>query len=230
MEKGVSEVLGNLLILIIIAISISAILSYCYPLIMAGQENVKERNVISAMVFAKEKLDLVSSDTAPSTSLRFPPSGGSISITHDFSVQIYINNTPLTIPDSGEIVYMSGNRVIAIEMGGVWEKEGVREWMVYPPEVVKSGNSVSVDVTVISGEGSAGGYGITTVFMKYLYEKTYIYRNSNLKLVIKTEFPSAWKKYFESQGFSVSVNGNTVTAYAEGNVTISVHAVKVDIF
>ncbi len=227
-SKGVSEVVGNLMILIIIAISLSAILSYSYPLILSSQENIKMRNVVSAIVFAKEKMDLVSSDVVPSTTVKFPPSGGYIGVSHNFYIYIYINSSLIDVTNNpGELVYNSGNKYLAVEMGGVFKKEGINDWIIYPPELIKSGNNIAINIIDLSGEGSAGGYGIVNVYMRYIYQKTYYYPNSELKIVMKTNYPSAWERYLKKQGFKVSVSGNEVTAETEGNVTVCVYGIKI---
>ncbi len=226
-KKAVSEVFGNLLILLIIAITISVMLSYGYPVIMSGQEKVKIRNVVSAMVLAKEKMDVVSADVTPTATLKFPPSGGGISVSNYCQLQVYINSTQLKIPEPGELLYVSGNRIIAVELGGVWEKDGNFDWMIYPPSISKAGNDVSIDVPVMSGKGSAGGYGIATIILRYDSSEVHTYRNANLKLVIKTEFPNAWAKYLSEEGFTVSKSGNYVSAEASGNVSLTIHRIDV---
>ena len=231
-SRAVSEVFGNLLILIIIAITISVMLSYGYPVIMSGQEKVRIRNVISSMVFAKEKIDVVSSDAEQCTILKFPPSGGSLSISKSCTLHIYVNGKELSyIPKKpGELLYTSGNRKISVELGGVWESEGSRSWMVYPPLIKVVRKSVIVTLPVLSGTGSTGGYGIANVLLSYNSTEVHDYTDSNLKLVIQTEFPQAWENYLRESGFAVTVSGNTVTATTSGNVTLVVHWINVSIY
>jgi len=234
-EKAVSEVVGNLLILLIVGITVSAMLSYGYPLIMSGQENVKMRNVVSSLVFTKEKMDVVASDVAPSTTVKFPPSGGGISVSNGYELFVYRNGTPLSyIPSSPkELVYVSGNRKLALELGGVWKIEGAMSTLIYPPLVSssKSPSSLAIDVYELNGSGSAGGYGIATIFMRYAGEETHSYGSSDVKLVIVSEFAEAWAKYLEEQGFSVTLSGNTVTADIKvGNFTIAVHRIDISIW
>ncbi len=231
-SRAVSEVFGNLLILIIIAITISVMLSYGYPVIMSGQEKVKMRNVISSMVFAKEKIEVVSSDVEPCTTLKFPPSGGALSVSKSCTLYVYVNGKKLGyVPEKpGELLYTSGNWKVAVELGGVWESDGSRSWMVYPPLIKVAGGNVVVTVPAISGTGSAGGYGIANVLLSYNSTEVHDYADSYLKLVVQTEFPQAWENYLKDSGFAVTVSGDTVTATASGNVTLVVHWINVSIY
>ena len=231
-EKGVSEVVGNLLILLIIGITVSAMLSYGYPMIMAGQENVKLRNVVSSLVFTKEKMDVVASDAAPCTTVKFPPSGGGISVSNGYEVFVYRNGTLLSyVPDNPkELLYTSGNRRLAIELGGVWKKEGDSSSLIYPPLITCYKSTLAIDVYELNGSGSAGGYGIATVLMKYDGMDVHCYNSSDVRVVIVSDFSSAWAKYLKSQGFSVSVSGKTVTAEIKvSSFTIAVHRIDISI-
>ncbi len=130
----------------------------------------------------------------------------------------------------GELLYTSGNRKVAVELGGVWESEGSRSWMVYPPLIKVAGGNVVVTVPAISGTGSAGGYGIANVLLSYNSTEVHDYADSYLKLVVQTEFPQAWENYLKDSGFAVTVSGDTVTATASGNVTLVVHWINVSIY
>ncbi len=231
-KKGVSEVVGNLLILLIVGITVSAMLSYGYPLIMSGQENVKIRNVISSLVFTREKMDVVASDVASSTTVKFPPSGGGISVSDSYAIFVYRNGSLLSfVPDHPkELLYRSGNTELAIELGGVWKKRG-SSFMIYPPLLSTSGSTLTMDVYELNGSGSAGGYGIATVLLSYEGEEVHSYGSSDVKVVIVSGFSGAWARYLESQGFSVSLNGNTVTGEINvKNFTIAVHRIGVSIW
>ena len=54
--SGVSEVLDNILIVAMIAITISIILLYGLPLIDSHQKVIRERNIISQLVYLSEQL------------------------------------------------------------------------------------------------------------------------------------------------------------------------------
>jgi len=229
-SKAVSEVFGNLLILVIIAITISVMLSYGYPVIISGQENVKIRNVVSSMVFTKEKMDVVSTDVEPSAVLKFPPSGGELNVSNTCSVWVYVNGKSIDLPvNPGEILYTSGNRMIALELGGVLEKYGNKEWMIYPPKIKVFGNRIVVDIPVLIGSGSVGGYGIANIFLQYNSTEVRTY-SGTIKLVIKTNFPQVWKNYFSKEGFTATSSGNIVTAETSGSVTIVVHRIDILIY
>jgi len=207
-SRAVSEVFGNLLI------------------------KVKIRNAISSMVFAKEKVEVVSSDAEPCTTLKFPPSGGTLSVSKSCTLYVYVDNQKLNyVPEKpGELLYTLGNRKIALELGGVWESECSRSWMIYPPYVKVSGGRIIVSIPVLSGTGSVGGYGIANVLLRYNSTEVHEYSKANLKLVIRTSFPQAWEKYLKESGFTVNLYGNVVNATASGNVTLVVHRIDVSIY
>jgi len=212
MEKGVSEVLDVILIVAMMSITISIILLYGLPVIDSYQKIIRERNVISQLVYLSEQLSKVSVDVFPVVNTRIALSGGSISISDGTYINITVrNSTGVVLQMSDElkaIEYSSSGFSMAIENGGVFG-----ETVVSSPKIYMLDGNLSVALFKIVGSGSAGGglgSGIIDIILKFNSTEEYVFNETgNVTIELKTRYTKQWSQFLANFG-NVIDDGNGV--------------------
>jgi len=227
-EKAVSEVVGSLLMLIVITLTVSILIVYGMPVIESNQNYIRMRNVAAMMVLTSEAISKVSSDVMPVTTVRFALSGGSLSISSDNNITVYVNNsttnlyTLTLIP--GRLEYKYLNDKVCLENGGVWAFSSGSSYLIFSPHLDVEGENVSIALYRIVGEGSVSGKGFAEIEIRYNSSETKIFNESGyIEMNITSEYAEAWKRYLEKEGLEV---GNTAKINFS-TLTLSVHTVDV---
>ena len=210
--SGVSEVLDNILIVAMIAITISIILLYGLPLIDSHQKVIRERNVVSQLVYLSEQLSKVSTDTFPVATTKVALSGGSLSISGGTHVVLTVRNSTgvvLQLNDNlGAIRYSSPDFSMAIENGGVFG-----DTVVSSPKIYMRDGNLSIALFKIVGSGSAAGGlggGVANLILRFNSTTSYTFNESgNVTLEISTEYAKSWKQFLSRFG-SVEEGTNEV--------------------
>ncbi|AEA46148.1 DUF7289 family protein [Archaeoglobus veneficus] len=208
-EKAVSEVVGSLLMLVVVTLTVSILIVYGNPVIESNQQIIRTRNVAAMMVATSETISKVSADVMPSARVRFALSGGSLSVSSDNSLTLYVNNSTANLytltTTPGKIEYVHGDDKTCIECGGVWSKGSTGAYIVYPPRIKVQGSNVSIAIYEIRGSGSVGGKGFAEIEIRYNSSETKIFNTSGYVVMnITSEYAQAWKRYLEEEGFTVS--------------------------
>ncbi|MEF8840742.1 MAG: hypothetical protein V5A62_03830 [Haloarculaceae archaeon] len=138
----------------------------------------------------------------------------------------YVHNETL-----GAVVYESGDRTIAYQGGGVWQRDpggGVR--MISPPEFHYRAQTLTLPVVQVTGEGTASGSARASV-SKGAFRARPVYpdasaafdngdpylnpvENGSVIVRIESEYAEAWGTYFEER-----TDGN-ISYPADGVVTV----------
>jgi hypothetical protein len=202
--KAVSEVIGNLLMLTVLVLTISVILVYGIPVIEYNQNTIRMRNIISQMVSASEQVTKVSVDVTPTTTIKIALSDGTLDISNDNNLLLFVNNSSGVLysinEPMGKIEYIYKLQKIAIENGGVWSNDNA---IINPPRISVSDGNVAIALVKIQGSGSVSGRGFANLEIKYNSSETRIFNTSGyVKMEIDSEYSEAWNRYFENmRGF-----------------------------
>ncbi|AIY89539.1 DUF7289 family protein [Geoglobus acetivorans] len=211
-DDGVSDVLDAILIIAMMVITISVLLLYGMPVIDTHQKVIRERNVVSQLVYLSEQLSKVSADVFPVSNTKFALSGGSLHVANETHVTVTVRNSTGVVlqmsDDLKSIEYTSSGFSMAIENGGVFGKTVISHPRIY----LENGN-LTVALFKIVGSGSAGGGlggGITRIILKFNSTETFVFNESgNLTMEIRTKYADAWSRYLSKIG-NVSVENEEV--------------------
>jgi len=226
--KGVSEVVGSLLMLVVITLTVSVLIVYGTPVIESSQSYIRMRNVEAMMVSTNEIISKAASDVMPVVTARFSLSGGSLSVLSDNSLTVYINNSTSNLYSTtlvpGKIEYVYSNKKVCLENGGVWEKDGSSQpYVVFPPHIRVRGENVSIAIYKLVGNSSVSGRGFAEVEIRYNSSETRIFNESGyVEMNITSDYARAWKDYLEKNGFE-----NNGTRLNFSTLTLSVYVVDV---
>ena len=204
-DRGVSELLGLVLLFGMVAVGIAAIL-------LAGSvavDSIQEEASVSSAQMGMHELDARIGDTTGGpVQIDLGSRDGVYRVVRNGSVSFTVNgqaNCSSTTP-LGSVQYhdQRGNR-LAYEAGGIWRLDsdgGIS--MVSPPEIEHEDGTLRMDVTNISGEFD-GGQGVMhsaeTNDSDDIVEQLYrggpgCFPPENITITVESQFYEAWGRYF----------------------------------
>jgi len=206
-NRGVSELLGLVLLFGMVAVGIAAIL-------LAGAvavDSIQEEASVSSAQMGMHELDARVGDTAGGpVGIDLGSRDGVYRVVRNGSVSFTVNDqatcsatTPL-----GSVQYHDrrGNR-LAYEAGGIWRLDsdgGIS--MVSPPEIEHEDGMLRMDLTNISGEFDGGEAVMRSAetddgddIVRQLYQGgSGCYPPQNITITVESQFYEAWGRYFAS--------------------------------
>jgi len=231
-KNGVSEVVGSLLMLVVVAITVSVLVAYGIPTIYSNQEHIRMRNAAAMMVSFSELVSKVSSDLLPTASMKFALSGGSLLVSPNEEIIVYVNNSTSNIYYTiiNKIVeYKYDNKKICFD-GGVWVKDSSGSYNINPPKIKVKGKNISVTLYKFPGNSSVSGRGFVNVEIKYNSSETRIFNESGyIEMEIYSDYVEAWKKWLEEEGFTVAESNGKIKARTNFSfLRLSIYTVDVE--
>jgi hypothetical protein len=216
-DRGVSEVLGYVLILALIVLAVSMLYVTGNPIIQKLQGNIYQQSVEQGFTVLDSQISAATLGEAPVQTTTLFTKTGSIHISNTSRItitRVTQNNTEVVLYNHtlGTIEWDSGNDVtVAYEGGGVWRKEIIgTPVMISPPEFHYNGETLTFPIIELDGTGSAGG-GSTTRITAQRRGHNVIYPNTDVnttfvnpvfgqvRIVIKSKYYEGWAKYVEER-------------------------------
>ena len=226
-EKAASEVIGHIIILGLTVTGISLITLVGVPAIYSLQDMANVGNAEQAFTVMDSRVSAVVLGNTPVQFLDINLGGGTFAVEENETgkesyIQVHLmtdgGNEYITIP-MGKIRYHLGDRIVAYEGGGVWSKyPSGGSVMISPPEFHYNGVTLTLPVINVSGSGSIGGAGSTTIKFVKGAGPIITYPdasnpnrtnpvnssgNSSVYVNITSEFYDAWGDYAKSLGYTV---------------------------
>ncbi|MFC4408727.1 DUF7289 family protein [Haloarchaeobius iranensis] len=203
-DRGVSELLGLVLLFGMVAVGIAAIL-------LAGSvavDSIQEEASVSSAQMGMHELDARVGDTASGpVGIDLGSRDGAYRVVRNGSVSFTVNeqaNCSATTP-LGSVQYHDrrGNR-LAYEAGGIWRLDsdgGVS--MVSPPEIEHRDGTLSMDLTNISGQFDGGQAVMRSAETddEDIVEQLYrggpgCFPPENITVTVESRFYEAWGRFF----------------------------------
>ncbi|MDK2877278.1 MAG: hypothetical protein PWQ22_1688 [Archaeoglobaceae archaeon] len=194
-SKGVSEVVGALMVVSLIVATAGLIYVISNPILFSSQENIKYRKAFFDLLELKEKIENVKSGVEANSTYTVRLSGASLAF----------ENRPVLIVDGREIIIASikisgSGWELWYENGAIIEKYGGRMYhlpkIYYDPQ-----GTLTMDVIQFAGNTSIGGTGYVTLSLKLASVEKKEYSNASVAMI--SENSEAWKKFFREIGLEV---------------------------
>jgi len=235
-DAAVSETVGYIYVLAIVAISMSLIYAMGYPALQSSMDASTFESAEQSFIVLQSNMKTVAFNQVSVKNLNFQLQGSTLSVTensnitidHDGETQQYV---------CGEIEYQKKSSFLTYENGGVWKRypNGITMMVSRPSVYISTMNGTNITtIGVVSAKGtsSVGGKGIVTLKMQH--NKSIInqtLKTGNVTLRINSTYAPEWKKYLESIDFTIT-NSTDSSLIANRNNTMLVvghHLVDVDI-
>lgn len=202
-EKGVNEIVGTLMILLVVSITVTFLYVAANPVISETQENIKYRNSHFELLNLKDKLDRIRFGVEPNATVQVTLSRTSVTLKN--KPILSINSTNYSV---SSIIFKGDDWNLIFEDGAVIESRGNSAVMLSSPSVYFQGNTLNMPVISFKGNISAAGSG-TRTFTATLANATLLHQGpATVKLY--TVNTNAWQDYFDGIGLSYSASGNEI--------------------
>ncbi len=203
-EKGVNEIVGTLMILLVVSITVTFLYVAANPVISESQENIKYRNSHFELLNLKDKLDRIRFGVEPNATVQVTLSRTSVTLKN--KPILSINSTNYSV---SSIIFKGDDWNLIFEDGAVIESRGNSAVMLSSPSVYFQSNTLNMPVISFKGNISAAGSG-TRTFTATLVNATLLHQGpATIKLY--TENTNAWEDYFDDIALSYSASENEIT-------------------
>lgn len=243
-DTGVSETIGYILVFAIVLTGIAGIVFFGVTMLNDAKDRNNFQNVEQGLTVVQSDMKRVALEKAPIKTSKMHVEGGSMamnnsssSIRVDFAGNTYDHFT-------GDITYDSNEylKTVSIENGALWKSTGaMSDICVVSPRIFSSPDNKAIIINVVRLKvedttiASSGTLGLS---MEYVGNNVYTYDSaveSDLTITIKTAYPNAWARFFDSttqlQGVVKTTSYNdtsaTVTISGVKEVVISEHTIEV---
>jgi hypothetical protein len=226
-ERGQSAVVGIVLLVGIVAISSTGILLLSTEAQQANQERVSQEQAERAFVLLDKRVSTVARSESGSRSVSLGIDADNGAIRKENTGRIVVRstdrNTELLNTSIGAVVYETAGTTYAYQAGGVWRGSGANTQMISAPEVNYREASLSLTMTVLSGEEQLDADPISISKNKTPKFKRFdMIEGEVLVMEIHSEYYAGWATYFRER-----VDNAAVTVDAP-NETVVVELGRID--
>lgn len=232
-RRAQSEVIGVVLLLGLTVIGTTAIIAIGTTAISDSRQASEVQSTEHAMTLFDSRAGNVALGDADVQAVEFGrtdgrfdiedgANGGTIRIEHRINGTVeWQHETPL-----GAVVYTNDGTKVAYQGGGVWRHENGGTGMVSPPEFHYHGETLTLPLIRVTGEGSASGEPELSV--RSVNETARIYpttgdpypiEQGRVTVTVESEYYEGWKRYFETR-----TNGKITVDEAAKSVTVELQA------
>lgn len=204
-EKGVNEIVGTLMILLIVSITVTFLYVAANPVITGSQENIKYRNSYFELLDLKDRMDRIRFGVEPNATVKVTLSHSSVNLKNKPILSVNSSNYSVS-----SISFKGSDWDLIFENGAVIERRGNSALMLSSPSVYYQGDMLNMPVISFMGNVSAAGSGSRT-FTATMVNSTLLHQGpATVKLY--TENTDAWEDYFDDIGLNFSVSGNEIAS------------------
>ena len=236
-DRGQSGVVGAVLLVAIVVIGTIGIVTFGGQALGDTEDQMQVRNAENAMTQMDAKFAEVALGESRAKTVQLPPGAQGQEMTVEdggwIRVRVY-NRTTGDLRDEvlnetlGKVVYERSGTTVAYQGGGVWRGEGNGSSMVSPPEFHYRGQTLTLPVVSVSGEGQSLS-GRTTIEKNGTTERLWPNPDANdnftnplqdgrVVVTIGSDYYQAWGDFFQTR-----TSGSP--SYDHDNETVSVELV-----
>lgn len=216
-DRAVSNTVGVILIFGITIASVTALIAVGGAVIDDTRADAERSQMENSMSGFSSKASLVGLGEAGDQRFSLGrASEGQVDVREDAGrVHVYLEDAEGETDTIGEtsmgsVVYRNGDREIAYQGGGVWERQGDFSRMISPPEFHYRAETLTFPIINVTGDGSAAGDVRGTV--RSDADSTQLYPNTTenegfenpltngtVYVEIESEYCRGWESFFEAR-------------------------------
>ncbi|WP_200531462.1 archaellin/type IV pilin N-terminal domain-containing protein [Halorubrum sp. LN27] len=214
-ERAQSEVIGTVLLLGLTIAAIGITVGIGSTALADAQSSADIERIEGSMTQVDSKASLVAHGGSTSQRVRLDPSreadvrvdgeAGTMRIeveaeNEDGDIETQTENVTL-----GAVVYERGDDRVAYQGGGVWRSNGDGSWMVSPPEFHYRGDTLTLPLVTVDGDGRLGDSAVVAGDTKHpegLFPSENVSNpllGGNVTITVESEYAEAWGRFFETR-------------------------------
>ena len=212
-QRGVSSVMGVVLLLGITLLVVTVILATSVIVLADAQSDARISQMENSMSQMSSKASLVALGESDSQSFNLGDVGGAeVEVRPDAGhlriVYLRDNDTDETLFDDslGALVYRNGDVEVAYQAGGVWKKQGRFSTMISPPEFYYRSATLTFPIVQIEGEYRKSGAVSGDIKQAEIEGKIYPnethrnpLENGSIVAEIESEYYQGWHDFFDER-------------------------------
>lgn len=219
-ENAVSEAIGFVLTLGIVLLASGIVYAGGLPILQQSMDSTHFMEMEESFLLLAQNINEVAYERGSVRSTELKTLQGSMSLNHDSSMQITVNDSVYTY-NMGSVEYYLDNKIVAYENGGVWAKYETNTIMKSKPQMSYS-NVTTIPVIEIMGDYSKAGEGSTRIRAKYSEASSTILipatgYESNIN--ITSSFYEGWAIYLENNLGAHDVTVDDASQSVSANIT-----------
>jgi hypothetical protein len=237
--RGVSEVVGFILILGIMMAGIAIITLYGYPLLVKEEANSNIRNMEKNMIVLQNDVNNLAYKSVPYKETMIQIGDGTFlvkpSSSDTKSFTISNSSTDLITFKPGELQFKASpeNVIVGLQNGAVlvsyWSQGGSA--MISEPRWFEDGNTFVISLINITADNDLAKSGIANVQLQLINSSTTTYTTVDIVKVnysegVDFDYPKAWENYLVNT-LMMAKSGNVYTKSGVNNITIKTYEIKV---
>ncbi|TFH47167.1 MAG: hypothetical protein E4G94_00770 [ANME-2 cluster archaeon] len=238
-ENAVSEAIGFVLTLGIVLLASGIVYAGGLPILQQSMESTHFMEMEESFLLLAQNINEVAYERGPVRSTELKILQGSMSLNHDSSMQITVND-PVNTSNTfmmGSVEYYLDNKIVAYENGGVWVKYETNTIMRAKPQMSYS-NVTTIPIIEIMGDYSKAGEGSTRIRAKYSEVSSTYFINATgyeSNINITSSFYEGWARYLEDDLGAHDVTVDDSSQSVSANITsdyiyVDLNRVDMEIF
>lgn len=233
-ERGQAELVGVVLLIGLTILGTTAIVVLGTGTIADSRADSEIQSTEHAMTLFDSKAANVALGESSVQTVQFGRTGGQFAIEEDVGTMRIEHRTEdgsepvdwgdcgtesdVCEIDLGTLVYTHGGTEIAYQGGGVWKHQNGGTTMVSPPEFHYRGETLTLPIVTMTGEGTASGGPAATVRSE-ADRPAPVYTGAidqgNVTVTVESPYYQGWQQHFEQR-----TNGNVTVDHAAESVTV----------
>ena len=222
-QTAVSEAVGFILTLAIVILASGMVYASGLPILQHSMDVSHFMEMQESFSLLGQNINEVVYERAPVRSTELKIIGGAMSIQHDSSIQVVVNETLYTY-NMGSVEYFQDHQITAYENGAVWTKYSNNDTIMIVKPLINYGNVTTIPVVELLGDASKAGEGTARIRAARSDSSSTYFINAtdqNTTIIVQSNFYRAWKRYFEDNLGADEVIVDDTNRTVTGNLTTS---------
>ncbi|MCL7413553.1 MAG: hypothetical protein M8353_08065 [ANME-2 cluster archaeon] len=222
-QTAVSEAVGFILTLAVVILASGMVYASGFPIIQHSMDVSHFMEMQESFGLLGQNINEVVYERAPVRNTELKIIGGAMSIQHDSSMQIIVNESRYTY-NMGSVEYFLDHQITAYENGAVWTKYSNNDTIMILKPQINYANITTIPLVELLGEGSKAGEGSARIRAERSDSSSTYFINAtgqNTTIIVQSNFYRAWKRYFEDNLGADEVTVDSTNRTVTGNLTAS---------
>lgn len=221
--RGQAELVGVVLLIGLTILGTTAIVVLGTGTIADSRTDSEIQSTEHAMTLFDSKAANVALGESSVQTVQFGRTGGQFAVQEDVGTMRVEHRTEdgtaeIGTTTLGALVYTHGETELAYQGGGVWRHQNGGTTMVSPPEFHYRGETLTLPIVTMAGEGSASG-GPTATVRSETERPESVYTGEidegTISVTVESPYYQGWQQHFEER-----TNGNVSVDHETESVTV----------
>jgi hypothetical protein len=220
-ESAVSEAVGFILTLGIVIIASGLVYANALPILQQSMDTSHFMEMQESFNLLGQNINEVVYERAPVRNTELKIIGGAMSIQHDSTMQIVVNETIYPF-EMGSVEYFLDHQINAYENGAVWTKYRNNDTVMVVKPHINYGNVTTIPVVELTGTYTKAGEGSARIRARRSDSSSIYFINAtgyNTTITVQSTFYKGWEIFFRNNLGANDIVVDHTNRTVSGNIT-----------